>query len=446
LDIRIRFANISTRASIAIVGLILLLAAGCSSETQFADVATEIPDPQQSVPDIAEPPSLSEDPVVELGPLGEWDPEETSKVWAWLKQNRWDTDFRYRTVHLTEIEFYNFRDSILPIDQPEFSHVSKAPGYMSPDEPVVAVVLDGEARAYPLAILMWHEIVNDSIGDTPIAITYCPLCNTAIIFDRTVDGQRLTFGTTGSIRNGDLVMWDRSTQSWWQQITGEAIVGDYALSGAALEVIPSTIVPWDRFVAEYPDGMVLIRMFEDDGEPVRSYDTPPYTGYDNSDRRPFAYEGEVDRQLIVTSRVLSLSEGDVPVVYPFDFLAEHPVVNDVVDGVPIVAVFDDWTRSSFRGYDDVMGAAGSATAFSRLVGGRLLTFEVAEESYGAAGSKRIIDVETRTTWSLSGRAIEGELAGEQLRQVLHGNDFWFAIALFWPDTEIRDSLDDLVVG
>jgi hypothetical protein len=306
LGIRERFADISTRASIAIFGFVLLLAIGCSSEKPVAALATEIPATQPAVTDISE--SLpAEEPVVELGALGEWDSEETSKVWEWLKQNRWDTDFRFRTVRLTEIKFYNFRDRILPIDQPEFSHVSEAPDYMETSEPVVAVVVDGEAKAYPLAILMWHEIVNDSIAGNPVAVTYCPLCNTAIIFDRVVDGQKLTFGTTGSIRKGDLVMWDRLTQSWWQQITGEAIVGDYASSEAVLEVVPSTIVPWDRFVAEYPDGVVLNRMFEDDGEPVRSYDTPPYPGYDNSDRRPFAVEGEGDRQLIVTSRVLSLS-------------------------------------------------------------------------------------------------------------------------------------------
>ncbi|MDP6667084.1 MAG: DUF3179 domain-containing protein [Dehalococcoidia bacterium] len=403
-------------------------------------VATPVPQAQATPTPVPEPePSATAETASSQpdGPFtGEWDDDETTLVSDWVFQYQWGTDFRYRTVHLGEIETIRSKDRIVPVDVPEFSSVSDAPGYMRPDEPVVSLVVGGHARAYPLAILMWHEIVNDTIGEQPVTVTYCPLCNTAIVFDRTVGGSELTFGTTGNLRHSDLVMWDRQTESWWQQITGEAIVGDFALTGTTLEIIPAAIVPWERFALEHPEGEVLDRLSDSEGEPLHTYDRPPYAGYDNSDRYPFAYPGEVDRRLVVTSRVLTLSNDENATVYPFAFLAENPVLNDVVDGQHIVAVFDDGTGSSFNDSSGDRQTAGSAVAFSRVVGDRTLTFQM-----DPAG---MVDTETGTTWSLGGRALKGTLAGEQLAQVVHGNHFWFAVALFWPDTEIRDSLDKLV--
>ncbi|MEE8046858.1 MAG: DUF3179 domain-containing protein [Dehalococcoidia bacterium] len=377
--------------------------------------------------------TASDDPFT-----GEWSEAETEKVWEWAVGHGWSTDFRFRKVHFTQIENYNVRDRILPIDNPEFAPASDAPEYMNPTEPVVSLVIDGHARAYPLAILMWHEIVNDTVGDMPVAVTFCPLCNTAIVFDSRVDGQRLRFGTTGNLRNSDLIMWDDVTESWWQQITGEAIIGEFVQTDAVLNMIPAEIVPWERFANDHPDGEVLVRLFDDEGEPLRSYETPPYGGYANSDRNPLAYSGKVDRQLLVTSRVLTFTSDDSAIVYPFEFLAENPVINDVVGGESIVAVFDGTTTSSFEDDDGERSSAGSAAAFSRVVGDRTLSFE--------ADSNGMVDTETGTKWSLSGRGLSGELAGEQLVQVVHGNHFWFAVALFWPDTEIRDSLDNLTGG
>jgi hypothetical protein len=307
---------------------------------------------------------------------------------------------------------------------------------MDPSEPVLSLIVNGMAKAYPLAILMWHELVNDDIDGRAVVVTYCPLCNTAIVFESSVDGVELSFGTTGKLRNSDLVMWDRKTESWWQQITGAAIVGEYARTGATLEIIPASIISWERFESDHPEGEVLNRLFDGEGKPVRPYDSPPYAGYASSDRQPFAYNGQVDRTLLVTSRVLALNTVEKAVVYPFEFLAENPVVNDVIDGTDIVAVFDATTSSSFNTYEQTRQIAGSAAAFSRMMGGRSLTFEVSSEG--------LVDIETGSIWTLSGRAISGPLVGEQLTQVAHGNHFWFAVVLFWPDTEIRDSLDKLV--
>jgi len=283
-------------------------------------------------------------------------------------------------------------------------------------------------------MLMWHEIVNDTINGLPVTVTFCPLCNAAITFERVVDGTELTFGTSGMLRNSDLVMWDRQTQSWWQQFTGEALVGDYAGADAVLKFVPSSIIAWETFASAYPNGVLLERKFNNVGGLLRAYDTPPYAGYDNVDDRPFLFSGTIDDRLVATSRVLTI-DGEMPVAYPFAFLADHPVLNDSVGGVDLVAFFDDGTLSAFGGRGQTENVSGSATVFSRVVGNRTLTFELT--------SSGITDIETGSVWSLVGTAVSGELKGTQLAPVINAAHFWFAWAVFKPETEIRDSVDAL---
>src|SRR5262249_29463504 len=144
---------------------------------------------------------------------------------------------------------------------------------MSDNEPVISLALDGDARAYPIRILIWHEIVNDVVADTPVAVTYCPLCNAALVFRRTLDNRTFDFGTTGKLRNSDLVMYDRQTESWWQQFTGEAIVG--VMSGGKLRLIPSRLDSFARFRQRHPDGRVLVPSNPN----ARKYGANPYVGY-----------------------------------------------------------------------------------------------------------------------------------------------------------------------
>ncbi|MBT3554138.1 MAG: DUF3179 domain-containing protein [Chloroflexi bacterium] len=170
-----------------------------------------------------------------------------------------------------------------------FVQVADAPTYMEPREPVVALVVDGDALVYPRAILMWHKIVNDTADGVPVTVTFCPLCNIGITFLRTVGDQELTFGTSGMLRNSDLVMWDRQTQSFWEQITCEALAGDFAADETVLAQLPSSIMAWETFVSAYPDGQLLEREVNEYGSPVRPYDSPPYAGYDNVDQQAFLF-------------------------------------------------------------------------------------------------------------------------------------------------------------
>lgn len=176
------------------------------------------------------------------------------------------------------------RDGIPAIDAPRF-HTVSAEAHLQDREPVIALERPGvPARAYPLRYLTWHEIVNDEVGGLPVAVTYCPLCNSALTFDRRVRGMVLTFGVSGKLRHSDMVMFDRETESWWQQALGEGIVGE--MTGVRLTPVPTWMESWAEFRARNPGGLVMAAP-----DYPRSYGRNPYVGYDTA-ARPFLYSGE----------------------------------------------------------------------------------------------------------------------------------------------------------
>lgn len=197
----------------------------------------------------------------------------------------WETDFSRATIGFKEVVDVINRDDIPSIDEPQFKPVAQE-DHIPDQEPVIGLALNGAARAYPLRILMWHEIVNDQIGDTPIAVTYCPLCNTSIVFDRRIDGKTVTFGTSGKLRHSDLIMYDRVQQNWWQQFTGEAIVG--ARAGEKLTSYPSRLMSLKLFRDLYPNGDILVP----DPRRIEQMGRNPYVGYDKS-AKPFLFRGEI---------------------------------------------------------------------------------------------------------------------------------------------------------
>ncbi len=165
------------------------------------------------------------------------------------------TDFTKHSIPLADILSGGPpKDGIPPIDDPAFKPVSEIDA-LGETEPVIGVSINGKAKAYPLRILMRHEIVNDELGGVPITVTFCPLCNAAMVFDRRVGDKVLDFGTTGKLRNSDLVMWDRQTESWWQQFLGEAIVG--SMTGTKLKALPVRLESWRNFKKRFQKGQVL---------------------------------------------------------------------------------------------------------------------------------------------------------------------------------------------
>jgi hypothetical protein len=338
----------------------------------------------------------------------------------------WRTDFARHTVPLAEIVSGGpSKDGIPAIDRPRFESVSEAAQWLDEREPVVVVEIGQDTRAYPLQILIWHEIVNDEVGRTPVTVTFCPLCNTALAFDRRLDGWVLDFGTTGRLRHADLVMYDRQTESWWQQATGEGIVGAYA--GRQLGFIAAPVTSWRDFRRDHPAGRVLSRNTGHD----RPYGRNPYERYDTRSS-PIAgfFSSALDKRLPAMERVVAIDLTSSTAAYAFSLLARRRVINDEVGAVPLVVIWAPGTASALDAAAIRDGRDVGATAvFDRRVDGRALTFE-------AAGEGRFRDRETQSVWLLSGRALEGPLAGRRLVPVPHGNHFWFAWAAFRPDARL----------
>ncbi len=340
----------------------------------------------------------------------------------------WRTDLSRHTVPLEEIVSGGPpKDGIPALDHPQFVSVSQADEWLSPREAVVVVTDGGEAKAYPLQILIWHEIVNDVVGGRAVAVTYCPLCNTALAFDRRFDGRVLDFGTTGRLRHSDLVMYDRQTESWWQQATGEGIVGQFA--GRKLEFVSAPLVSWATFKGAYPTGVVLSRQTGFD----RPYGENPYARYDDPRGSPIAafFRGRRDDRLPAMERVVAVSLGGEDVAYAFRALERRTAINDQVGGVPIVVLWAPGTASALDDNRIAQGRdVGSSGVFDRRLNGRVLEFE-------AADAGRFRDRATRSEFDLLGRATSGPLRGSQLRAIPHGNHFWFAWVVFKPGTRIK---------
>jgi hypothetical protein len=298
----------------------------------------------------------------------------------------WRTDFDIRSVDLGDIMSGGpSKDGIPAIDAPTFIAVEAA-DHLADNEPVIGLIIEGDARAYPLQVLMWHEIVNDSVGGVPVSVTYCPLCNAAVVFDRRVEGRVLDFGTTGRLRHSDLVMYDLQTESWWQQFLGEAIVGE--LTGTRLRTIPARLESFSRFRRRAPDGKVLVP----GGPGLRRYGSNPYVRYDSA-ARPFLYRGEMPPGVAPLSRVVTVSRADGgKTAWTLAFLRDRRRIET----------------------DD----------------GLVLTWE--------PGQSSALDTEAIASGIDVGNVVVQRRSGTDLIDVAYGVDFAFAFHAFHPDRPIID--------
>ena len=325
------------------------------------------------------------------------EPRDLGKIETW-RLSGWQTNFDISVVPFGDILSGGVaRDVIPPIDAPKFVSAAEADAWLNDREPVV--------------------------GGRPVAVTFCPLCNSSLVFDREVLGATMRFGVSGNLRNSDLIMWDDVTASWWQQLTGEAIVGD--LAGYALEALPAQLIGYGEFKASFPNGVVLGR----DTGIRRDYGRNPYPGYDSTSGSPFLFRGRVDDRLRSGEHVVAIALGGEATAYAFTHLQDVGVVNDVVGGLPVVVLWSPETASALdaRSIADAK-AVGSGVWFGREVAGRTLTFE--------PGDGAFTDRETGSTWSIAGEAVAGALEGVQLPPVVYANHLWFAWAAFYPETRL----------
>ncbi len=316
-------------------------------------------------------------------------------------------------------------DGIPAIDRPTFLTPAAAARWLTPKEPVLALEIKGDARAYPLQILMWHEIVNDTVGGKPVVVTYCPLCNSGLVFERQVGAALLAFGTSGKLFKSDLVMYDRQSHSLWAQMEGRAIVGQRA--GTRLVPVPANTVAFDDWRAAHdPDGKVLSR---ETGH-QRSYGANPYEGYDKPTLGPFLFQGRLDPRRPPKERVVGVKIADAARAYPWPLLARQGVVHDALGAERIVVFYRPGALSALdESQMDRARPIGATAVFRPSADGRSLTFEAVIDGFR--------DRETGTLWNLLGRAVRGPLEGRRLSAVPHVDAFWFAWAAFNPSTSIH---------
>ncbi|NOX29714.1 MAG: DUF3179 domain-containing protein [Actinobacteria bacterium] len=315
-------------------------------------------------------------------------------------------------------------DGIPPIDQPNYAAIEDI-DFLTDTEPVVVLDINGDVRAFPLQIMTWHEIVNDTIGDVPVTISFCPLCTSAIAFERTINGEVNTFGTSGQLFNSSLVMYDRLTETLWTHFDGRAVIG--ALTGTELTKRPMQTVSWASFKESFPDGIVLTR----DTGFGRNYGQNPYPGYDAVGERPFLFVGEIDGQLAAKERVLAV-RGEETKVLQTSLLAEVSTVTFQLDGVDVVALHTAGTSSALDTPTLADGRdVGATGVFIAAVAGEAVDLTTNNDG-------TFTDSVSGSNFDIFGLAIDGPLVGSQLDRVEALDTFWFAIAAFTPDAEIID--------
>jgi hypothetical protein len=343
---------------------------------------------------------------------------------AVLADDEWRTDFSIRSVPLREIEDGGPpKDGIPAIDSPRFITAEAASAWLGATEPVVVVQVNDVHRAYPIQILMFHEIVNDVVDGVPLAVTFCPLCNASLAFERRLDGRVLDFGTTGRLRMNDMVMYDRQTESWWQQIQGEAIVGE--LTGSRLTEWPSRMLAFEDFRAAFPDGEVLSR----ETGYRRAYGLNPYAGYDSARVSPFVAQRDRRNRMRAMERVLAVTIGDATRLYPFSELTDRTLLEHELADVPIVILSRPDLNSPLDTQRIRDGRAiVAAAAYDARLDGRTLRFVVDGDGYR--------DLETGSTWDRLGRAVSGPLAGARLEPLAGGVHFAYAWLSFNPRADV----------
>jgi hypothetical protein len=316
-------------------------------------------------------------------------------------------------------------DGIPPIDEPNFQPAREV-DWLEGREPLLSLTVGGETRGYPLQVMTWHEIVNDTVGGVPVAVTYCPLCNSGVAFEREAGERLLDFGTSGMLYADNLVMYDRQTESLWPQLTGQASVG--VLTGTQLEAIPMGVVGWDQFRTAHPDALVLTR---DTGHD-RPYGRNPYAGYDNPNGGLLVEPpGGRDPRLPVKARVVGIHLRGDAVAIVRDLVAQDGVLPVTVGGRDLVVWHRPGQRSALDDEQIDSGQEiGTVGVFDARLDGRELSF--------TANGDGFTDDQTGSVWNVLGQATAGRLAGKQLRPVTHLDTFWFAWVAFRPDTRLVD--------
>ena len=315
-------------------------------------------------------------------------------------------------------------DGIPALDQAEMMPAAEA-GYLLPEEPVFGVAVNGDARAYPLRILDWHEMANDVVGGVPLSLAYCTLCGAAIAYDgRASDGETYTFGSSGFLYRSNKLMYDRQTRTLWNQLTGEPVLGELAATGVQLSLLPVVLTSWSAWQAQHPGTRVLALEtgFERYYSPGAAYGD-----YFSSDATMFPV-WQRGNQLAAKDRIYALRVGGIPKAYPLARLVEEIVVNDTIGDTNVVLV-------ATRGRVTVNGSRLRSGNVTYDAGGEVRAFLRGEESFApGVGPDAVVDTRGRE-WLITEeglRSPDGKLAPR-----LSGHlSYWFGWFAFFPHTLI----------
>jgi hypothetical protein len=302
------------------------------------------------------------------------------------------------------------RDGIPAITSPDIISPSEAT-YMSNNDLVIGVVINGRARAYPVDILNYHEIVNDNLAGRSICVTYCPLTGSGIVFNSIIDGTPLEFGVSGLLFRNNLIPYDRTTESLYSQMFSRGIRGEQ--NNAPWPLIPSTRCTWGYWKSIHPDTDVMSR----DTGYSKDYNSNPYGSYPANFSILFPVRFP-DNSYHPKHLTLGIRSGEAALAVPASELLNAKVANLVFEDIPMAVFYDP--------------GAEMMAAYSPVVGSDTLQFT----SIGGPGVARFTDNASNSTWNSAGLAIEGELEGTRLAQIPYYTAYWFAWHDFYPETEV----------
>jgi len=296
------------------------------------------------------------------------------------------------------------KDAIPPLTSPLYEDADKTS--LRDQDFIVGYENDGDARAYPIGIMNWHEIVNETIGGKRVLVTYCPLTYTGMVFDPQIDNLELTFGNTGALYESNLVMYDNETNSSWWQVGGMSIDG--ALKTSRMRLLPSITTTWRDWRRVHPDSQVLSRQTGFS----RPYDQDHYEGYNKSGGPVFPVS-VTDSRRGPKEIIVGLEEGRTGRAYPLEEIGLDVVI-DEVNGKKVAIYSNPSERTG--------------VLFDPMLGDRELDFKIAEGGF--------VDNDTGSSWNIGGIATSGPLKGSKLRQIPAFTGFWFAWSSLHPNSNI----------
>ena len=295
--------------------------------------------------------------------------------------------------------------------------------YLDPSEPVFGIALNGDARAYPLRILDWHEMANDVVGGVPVSLAYCTLCGAGIAFDgRASDGRTYTFGSSGFLYRSNKLMYDRETRTLWNQLTGEPVLGELADTELHLSILPIVLTSWADWLEQHPETQVLSL--------ETGYKRPYELGAAYGDYFSFGDTmfpvWQRSQELQAKARVYALNLDGVPKAYALERLVEDQVVNDLLGETPLVLIAQ-------RGTVEVEGSNQRIGPVTYNSGGEVRAFQSGDHIFSPGPQADTVMDEQGNIWQVTEDALVGP--DEEIAPRLGGHlAYWFGWFAFFPNT------------